>query len=56
MFSFVRRTGCFHSCPIAASTLASSLIEKFETTFAIGDKVMQIENDYDKEVYNGDIG
>ena len=22
----------------------------------IGDKVMQIENDYDKEVYNGDIG
>ena len=26
------------------------------TTFDIGDKVMQIENDYDKEVYNGDIG
>ena len=25
-------------------------------TFAIGDKVMQIENDYDKEVYNGNIG
>ena len=24
-------------------------------TFAPGDKVMQIENDYDKEVYNGDI-
>ena len=21
-----------------------------------GDKVMQIENDYDKDVYNGDIG
>jgi exodeoxyribonuclease V alpha subunit len=31
-------------------------IEKFGTTYAIGDKVMQIENDYDKEVYNGDIG
>jgi exodeoxyribonuclease V alpha subunit len=31
-------------------------IEKFGTTFAVGDKVMQIENDYDKEVYNGDIG
>jgi exodeoxyribonuclease V alpha subunit len=31
-------------------------VEKFGTTFAIGDKVMQIENDYDKEVYNGDIG
>ncbi len=25
-------------------------------SFAPGDKVMQIENDYDKEVYNGDIG
>jgi exodeoxyribonuclease V alpha subunit len=25
-------------------------------TFAPGDKVMQIKNDYDKEVYNGDIG
>src|SRR5690606_2855505 len=24
--------------------------------FAIGDKVMQTENNYDKEVYNGDIG
>ena len=31
-------------------------VEKFGTTFAIGDKVMQIENDYDKEIYNGDIG
>ena len=25
-------------------------------TFGVGDKVMQIENDYDKDVYNGDIG
>jgi len=31
-------------------------VEKFGTSFAIGDKVMQIENDYDKEVYNCDIG
>ncbi len=31
-------------------------IERFGWTFAPGDKVMQIENDYDKEVYNGDIG
>ena len=30
--------------------------ERFGWTFAPGDKVMQIENDYDKEVYNGDIG
>jgi len=31
-------------------------IQRFGTTFAVGDKVMQIENDYDKDVYNGDIG
>jgi exodeoxyribonuclease V alpha subunit len=30
-------------------------IERFGSTFAPKDKVMQIENDYDKEVYNGDI-
>jgi exodeoxyribonuclease V alpha subunit len=31
-------------------------VERFGWSFASGDKVMQIENDYDKEVYNGDIG
>jgi len=31
-------------------------IERFGWTFCPGDKVMQIENDYDKEVYNGDLG
>ena len=31
-------------------------VERFGWTFAPGDKVMQIENDYDKGVYNGDIG
>jgi exodeoxyribonuclease V alpha subunit len=31
-------------------------VERFGSTFTPGDKVMQIENDYDKEVYNGDIG
>ena len=30
-------------------------VERFGWTGAPGDKVMQIENDYDKEVYNGDI-
>jgi exodeoxyribonuclease V alpha subunit len=28
----------------------------FGTTFRVGDKVMQIRNNYDKDVYNGDIG
>ncbi len=31
-------------------------VERFGSTYAPGDKVMQIENDYDKEVYNGDLG
>jgi hypothetical protein len=31
-------------------------VERFGSIFAPGDKVMQIENDYDKEVFNGDIG
>ena len=31
-------------------------VERFGWTFAPQDKVMQIQNDYDKEVYNGDIG
>lgn len=34
----------------------SSGIEKYGQVFAVNDKVMQTENDYDKEVYNGDIG
>ena len=31
-------------------------IERFGWTFCPGDKVMQVENNYDKEVYNGDLG
>jgi exodeoxyribonuclease V alpha subunit len=31
-------------------------VERFVWTFAPGDQVMQIENDYDEEVFNGDIG
>jgi exodeoxyribonuclease V alpha subunit len=31
-------------------------IERFGWTFCPRDKVMQVENDYDKEVYNGDLG
>ncbi len=31
-------------------------VERFGWTYTPGDKVMQIENDYDKEVYNGDLG
>ncbi len=31
-------------------------IERYGSLFRIGDRVMQMENDYDKDVYNGDIG
>jgi exodeoxyribonuclease V alpha subunit len=31
-------------------------IERFGWTFCRGDKVMQVENNYDREVYNGDLG
>jgi exodeoxyribonuclease V alpha subunit len=31
-------------------------IERFGWIFSPGDKVMQVENDYDREVYNGDLG
>ena len=40
----------------ALNPAGSEKVEKFGVTFAIGDKVMQIQNNYDKEVFNGDIG
>ena len=40
----------------ALNPARTNVIEKFGRSFASGDKVMQIENDYEREVYNGDIG
>ncbi len=34
----------------------AAVLERFGTRFAVGDKVMQTENDYDRDVYNGDLG
>jgi exodeoxyribonuclease V alpha subunit len=31
-------------------------IDKFGYRYSVGDKVMQIENNYDRDVFNGDIG
>jgi exodeoxyribonuclease V alpha subunit len=31
-------------------------VERFGNTFRVGDKVMQIVNDYEKDTFNGDIG
>ena len=35
---------------------AGEKVERFGITFATGDKVMQVQNNYDKEVFNGDVG
>ena len=32
------------------------VVERFGFTYRIGDKVMQIQNDYEKDAFNGDIG
>ena len=40
----------------ALNPLGDIRIERFGWTFCPGDKVMQVENDYDRDVYNGDLG
>lgn len=40
----------------ALNPTGESEVARFGSSFAPGDKVIQIENVYDKEVYNGDIG
>lgn len=35
---------------------AAEKVERFGITFAAGDKVMQVQNNYEKEVFNGDVG
>ena len=42
-------------CSIWGSKVHAHL-QKFGTTFVPGDKVIQLVNNYDKEVFNGDIG
>jgi exodeoxyribonuclease V alpha subunit len=33
-----------------------AVVERFGFTYRVGDKVMQIQNDYEKDAFNGDIG
>ncbi len=40
----------------ALNGAAGPKVERFGSTFAPGDKVIQMVNNYDKEVFNGDIG
>ena len=32
------------------------VVERFGFTYRIGDKVMQVENNYDRDTFNGDLG
>jgi len=38
------------------TTPGGKQVERFGTQFRVGDKVIQTQNDYTKEVFNGDIG
>lgn len=40
----------------ALNPAGEAKVERFGWTFAPGDKVMQLDNDYEKEVFNGDVG
>jgi exodeoxyribonuclease V alpha subunit len=31
-------------------------VKRYDSAFRVGDKVMQVQNNYDREVFNGDIG
>ena len=41
---------------LALNPERAGAIERFGWSFASGDKIMQISNDYDKSVFNGDVG
>jgi exodeoxyribonuclease V alpha subunit len=45
-----------HRTPEGPQPTGRVTVERFGWTFCPRDKVMQIENDYDREVYNGDLG
>ena len=52
------RLGCRNLNAVLQEALNPSgpAIQRYGWTFRVGDKVMQTVNDYDKDVFNGDIG
>lgn len=38
------------------ATPGAAEVKKYDTSFRVGDKVMQTQNNYQREVFNGDIG
>ncbi len=49
-------TGNLNNCLQETLNPAEAKLIKGERSFRINDKVMQLKNNYDKDVYNGDIG
>ena len=41
---------------MSSSFCGRIVVERFGVQFRVRDKVIQTENDYDKDVFNGDIG
>jgi ATP-dependent exoDNAse (exonuclease V) alpha subunit len=41
---------------VSNSPRLSAFVERFGWTFCPGDKVVQVVNDYDRDVLNGDLG
>ena len=48
--------GINHALQEALNPPGEHSVDKFGNRFSVGDKVMQIENNYDRDVFNGDIG
>jgi exodeoxyribonuclease V alpha subunit len=48
--------GINHALQEALNPPGEHSVDKFGSRFSVGDKVMQIENNYDRDVFNGDIG
>lgn len=51
--------GVFRLNPLLAKRLLGEKVESFrfgERSFSLGDKIMQRSNNYDKNVFNGDVG
>ena len=43
-------------CFLKQSEAETIFVERGKQRFTVGDKVMQLKNDYDREVFNGDLG
>jgi exodeoxyribonuclease V alpha subunit len=41
---------------IALNPASGATVERFGSTYGAGDKVMQVVNDYDRDVFDGDLG